>query len=151
MISQAQLEEMPLVRELFQEYADGLGFDLAFQSFADELDGLPGFYAPPQGCILLARLDGQPVGCIAMRCLGDGACEMKRLFVRPAGRSRGLGRQLCVELIARARAAGYAEMKLDTVSKLQTAIDLYRELGFEPCERYCDNPQPDVQFFSLRL
>lgn len=151
MIWDAKAEEMGTVRELFREYSDFLDFDLCFQDFEAELAGLPGAYTAPRGCILLAGQPGQVVGCIALRPLSATECEMKRLYVRPEGRSQGLGRKLCGEVIARAKSAGYQSMKLDTVSKLQTAIGLYRELGFVECEQYCDNPQPDVQFFQLQL
>lgn len=140
---------MDRVRELFREYEQFLDFDLCFQNFEQELAELPGFYSPPQGCILLA---GEPVvGCVGMRPLSREVCEMKRLYVRPAGRSLGLGRKLCEALIEKARSVGYRAMRLDTVSKLDRAIALYQALGFKPCERYCENPQPDVQFFELDL
>lgn len=151
MIWDALPEEMDTVRELFREYSDFLDFDLCFQDFERELADLPGLYAPPRGAILLTGQPGKVVGCIALRPLGEDVCEMKRLYVRPQGRSQGLGRRLCVELIERAKSIGYQKMKLDTVSKLKTAIGLYQELGFRECEQYCANPQPDVQFFELDL
>lgn len=151
MIWEPAADELDAVRELFREYSEFLDFDLCFQGFEQELADLPGLYAPPRGCLLLAGAPGAPVGCVGMRPLDATTCEMKRLYVRPQGRSRGLGRRLCQEVIARARQAGYRSMKLDTVGKLETAIGLYRELGFVACERYCENPQPDVQFFELDL
>jgi GNAT superfamily N-acetyltransferase len=150
-IRDARLEEMDTVRELFKEYENFLDFDLCFQDFQQELDQLPGYYSPPQGCLLVVEHQDDLVGCIALRPLNSEVCEMKRLYVRPQGRSRGVGRALCVELIGRARKAGYRSMKLDTVSKLTRAIVLYQDLGFQPCEPYCHNPQPDVLFLELSL
>lgn len=142
---------MPVIRALFKEYEEFLDFDLCFQSFQEELDTLPGKYSPPEGALLVAFLDEQIVGCIAMRPLSAGVCEMKRLYLRPAGRGHGLGRSLCEEIIKCARANGYQKMKLDTVAKLKAAIALYRDLGFVDCEKYCENPQPDVVYMELVL
>lgn len=151
MIREARADEMPVVRQLFTEYENFLDFDLCFQSFEEELAQLPGRYAPPGGCLLLATENEDVLGCIALRQLEPGICEMKRLYVRPEGRSKGLGRALCLALIERAKEYGHNKMRLDTVGKLQKAIQLYRDLGFVECPRYCDNPQPDVQFFELQL
>lgn len=147
----AGANELDEVRSLFREYQDFLDFDLCFQQFDEELAGLPGAYAPPRGCLLLAGAPDEVVGCVAMRPLDAHTCEMKRLYVRPGGRGQGLGRRLCLKLFERARQAGYGSMKLDTVGKLKTAIALYKELGFQTCERYCENPQPDVEFYELKL
>ena len=142
---------MELVRELFREYQNFLNFDLCFQSFESELAGLPGDYAPPSGALLLAESEQQVVGCVALRALDEKTCEMKRLYVRPQGRGLGRGRKLCEVVIERARDIGYQSMKLDTVSKLQKAIALYREFGFQECDAYCHNPQPDVLYLELKL
>lgn len=151
MIRTALPEEMDTVRTLFKEYEQFLDFDLCFQSFQDELDDLPGKYASPTGALLVA-LDGEAiVGCGAMRPLQNQTCEMKRLYLRKDGRGKGLGKKLCLELISRAKKAGYRSMKLDTVKKLQKAIELYRELGFVECEKYCENPQEDVLYMELAL
>lgn len=151
MIRPARDNELDIVRDLFCEYQRFLGFDLCFQGFEEELRELPGCYASPTGTILVAEIQGNVVGCIALRPLGGQDCEMKRLYVRPEGRSHGLGRKLCLALLQTAREMGYRRMKLDTVSKLQTAIALYRQLGFRECEKYCENPQPDVLYFELDL
>lgn len=150
-ITEALPEEMPLVRELFEEYEKFLGFDLCFQNFQAELDALPGAYGAPSGALLLAREEEQTLGCVGLRALEPGVCEMKRLYLRPQARGKGLGIALCRAVIERARALGYNQMKLDTVSKLKKAIELYRSLGFVESTAYCHNPQPDVQYFELQL
>lgn len=144
-------EELPDVRALFTEYAASLGFSLAFQGFEAELASLPGRYAPPGGCILLARGAQGLAGCVAMRPLDASTCEMKRLFVRPAFLGRGVGRHLAEAVVGEARAAGYARMRLDTVPAMQAALGLYRSLGFRDIQPYTDNPLPGARFLELRL
>lgn len=150
-ITEARPDEMALVRDLFEEYEQFLGFDLCFQNFQAELDSLPGAYGPPTGALLLAREKEQVIGCVGLRAIEPGVCEMKRLYLRSEARGKGLGMALCQAVIERARSLGYNRMKLDTVSNLEKAIELYRSLGFQECTAYCHNPQPDVQYFELKL
>jgi len=144
-------ERIQRARELFQEYAKWSGLDLCFQGFPAELAGLPGYYAPPRGCLLLAETGGMAVGCVALRPLGDKVCEMKRLYIQPAWRGRGLGKALGREIIAVARRLGYGTMRLDTVPQMTSAIGLYRSLGFVPCAPYYETPLADTIFLELSL
>jgi len=141
------------VKTLFREYAQSLNFDLCFQDFDQEMADFPGKYAATAGgALLLAELDGAPVGAVGLRDLGDGVCEMKRLYLRPAARGTGLGSRLVDELIAQARALGYRAMRLDTVpGHHDRAIALYRQLGFRDIEAYCHNPVPGAMFMELVL
>ncbi len=123
-------EDMAEIRALFLEYADFLDFSLCFQDFDQELEALPGFYAPPAGRLWLARVDGKIVGCVGLRPYLDGKCEMKRLYLRPEARGLGLGRRLAELTVRAAEEIGYPIMRLDTVPKLETAIALYRDMGF---------------------
>ncbi|VTR99291.1 acetyltransferase family protein : GCN5-related N-acetyltransferase OS=Acidovorax ebreus (strain TPSY) GN=Dtpsy_0284 PE=4 SV=1: Acetyltransf_1 [Gemmata massiliana] len=145
-------EELQTVRVLFQDYADALGIDLGFQNFAEELAGLPGKYAPPSGCILLAEVDGQPAGVVALKPLEGNACEMKRLYVRSPFRKEGVGRTLAERIIQEAKQLGYRRIRLDTIAPIMgKAVALYRALGFEEIPPYCDNPVPGAVFMELRL
>ena len=139
--------DLGLVRTLFREYGDRLGVDLSFQDFEDELAGLPGDYER----VLVARVDGEPAGCVALRPLDAGVCEMKRLYVRPSYRGSGLGRALAEAVIAAARDLGYVRMRLDTLPSMGEALGLYRSLGFREIEPYRFNPIPGSRFLELRL
>lgn len=142
-------------RELFREYARGLGVDLCFQNFEAELAELPGAYAAPGGVLLLAFVDGELAGCGAMRPLSDvdyaNACEMKRLYVRRAFRRFGLGRILAQGLIDRATEAGYSCMLLDTLDDMEAARGLYEALGFEEIPPYYYNPIPGAHYLKVEL
>ncbi|HEX8707023.1 MAG TPA: GNAT family N-acetyltransferase [Pyrinomonadaceae bacterium] len=145
-------EEISQARELFREYEAWLGLDLCFQNFEQELAGLPGRYEAPTGRLLLALDEGQLAGCIALRSLGDGTCEMKRLYVRPGFRGRGIGRALTLKVIEEARLAGYERMRLDTLPReMTTALGMYRSLGFREIEPYYHNPVAGALFMELTL
>lgn len=144
--------QIDVVRALFTEYAESLGFSLCFQGFDQELAELPGKYVPPRGRLLLGLVDGQPAGCVALRPLGDGVCELKRLYVRPAFRKSGLGRALLDRILAEARGAGYRQMRLDTiVGKMDRAIAMYRRYGFREIAPYGEHPVEGTIDMELEL
>ncbi len=149
-ISAADLAE---VARLFDAYAASLDVDLDYQDFAGELAALPGKYASPAGALLLARdAAGEAIGCVGLRPLADpGACEMKRLYVAPAGRGLGLGRALMQAVTDQARHQGYREMRLDTLPTMTAAQSLYRQAGFEPMPPYYDTPVAGTVFMRLSL
>jgi putative acetyltransferase len=142
-------------REIFREYAQTLGVDLCFQDFDAELAGLPGEYAVPQGALLLALVDGDVAGCGALRPAADvdypNACEMKRLYVRPAFRRFGLGRLLAQALLDRGLQAGYHTLLLDTLDDMEAARGLYASLGFEEIPPYYFNPIPGAHYLKANL
>ena len=142
-------------RGLFREYADGLGVDLCFQNFEQELAALPGPYAEPGGALLVALVDGQPAGCGALRALPDAdypnSCEMKRLFVRRAFRRFGLGRLVTQQLLDLATRAGYSTLLLDTLDDMEAARGLYSSLGFEEIPPYYFNPLPGAHYLKVEL
>ena len=144
-------DDRAAVEALFREYVGSLGEDISFQNVDDELAGLPGKYARPGGVVLIAREGEAVAGGVAYRMLEPGVCEMKRLYVRPASRGRGLARDLANELIENARERGYRTMLLDTLASMQPARALYRDLGFVPVEPYYDNPLPGVMYMALDL
>jgi len=139
------------VHELFVQYADSLRFDLEFQGFSRELAELPGDYASPGGCILLADGAGDYAGCVALRPLQDKICEMKRLYVTPEYQGRGIGRALARSVIGEARKKGYQKMRLDTIESMKAAQKLYFSLGFKTIEAYCYNPLDNPSFMELEL
>jgi len=143
--------DLPFVRALFREYAEGLGVDLGFQSFEEEVAALPGKYAPPSGRLLIAWRGAEALGSVALRAIDAGSCEMKRLFVRPAARGEQLGRRLAERICAEAREAGYARICLDTLPMMGSAQMLYASLGFEAIEPYVFNPIVGTKFLALRL
>ncbi len=146
--------DLTMVRRLFREYAASLGFALDFQGFEDELIHLPGEYAEPRGTILLAHGPaGETWGVVALRPLdgAEGACEMKRMYVRPVARGQGVGRVLGEAILTEARARGYRAMRLDTIETMAPAIALYESLGFRPIEAYRFNPMPGARYFEAIL
>src|SRR5207302_5530282 len=145
-------EEIDQARELFKQYEAGLGIRLCFQNFEKELIQLPGDYAPPDGRLMLAFYHSELAGCVALRKIHEGICEMKRLFVREKFRGAGLGRKLANNIINNARNISYERMRLDTLPvRMTSAITLYRSLGFKEIEPYYDNPVPGALFMELRL
>jgi putative acetyltransferase len=144
--------DLDAARRLFRAYAERLDFDLDFQDFEAEMEALPGPYAPPDGAILLAEVDGAAVGVVAVQPLDDeGACEMKRLYVDPEVRRQGLGRALALGIIEAAQDLGYDVMRLDTVASMTAARTLYRSLGFEERSPYYHNPLDDAVYMERPL
>ena len=139
-------------RELFEEYAQSLGVNLCFQNFAEELAGLPGHYAPPGGRLLLAEYEGKLAGCAALHEWEPGICEMKRLYLRPCFRGKGLGRVIAEKIIAEARDIGYQRMRLDTIEPImKDAVEMYRKLGFREITPYRPNPIAGAMYMELEL
>jgi len=143
--------EVEAVRRLFLEYETYLDVDLCFQSFQEELAGLPGKYAPPEGMLLLAWDGLESAGCGALRKFNHGICEMKRLYVKPKYRGLGLGTTLARRLIDGAVLIGYSTMLLDTLDRLKAAMKIYESLGFVRTDPYYQNPLTDVVYWKLDL
>ncbi len=148
--------DIATARVLMREYAQFLGADLSFQDFERELAGLPGKYAPPAGELLLARVStgtggAEPAGCVALRKLSTDVCEMKRLFVRPEYRGLRIGRLLAQAIVREAQRLGYRKMRLDTLDRLESAVALYRSMGFRQIPPYCRNPLPGAMFWEKDL
>lgn len=144
-------DALAAVRALIEEYQRSLGIDLEFQGFGHELAHLGEMYGPPDGALFLATLDGAPVGCVGMRRFDGRCCEMKRLYVRPAGRGLGLGRTLAVRAMDAGRAAGYAAMRLDTLPSMHDAQALYERLGFVDVPAYRANPVEGSRYLEATL
>jgi putative acetyltransferase len=145
-------EQIADARRLYQEWADELGLDLCFQRFSEELANLPGKYAPPEGRLLLAVHDGEVAGCVALRKLEPGVCEMKRLYVRPQFRSEKIGKQLATRIIDEAKAIGYERMRLDTLpGVMDRAINMYRAFGFREIDPYYDSAIGGTIYMELEL
>jgi GNAT superfamily N-acetyltransferase len=147
LVAVADTSDVEEVRLLFREYAASLPFALDFQDFDREVAELPGAYAPPRGALLLAR----EAGCVGLRPIDETTCELKRLYVRPSARGRGLGRRLTEAVIAEARRLGYVGMRLDTVPGMDSAQLLYERLGFREIAPYRENPIPGARFLELEL
>lgn len=143
--------DIATVRTLFLEYAAQLDFSLCFQDFDAELAGLPGDYAAPAGGLWLAEREGAAIGCVGLRPLEPGICEIKRLYLRPAARGLGLGRSLAETVVAAARRHGYGAMRLDTVDSMVAAQTLYRGLGFRERDPYGSHRHPMLRYFELAL
>jgi GNAT superfamily N-acetyltransferase len=139
------------IRGLFKEYIDSLGFELTFQDYKSELQELPGEYAPPDGQLLLACLENNPIGCVALRRMTDTICELKRMYLKSEYRGRGFGRMLIEAAILEARRIGYQYMRLDTIATMKEATSLYRSMGFQEIPAYRYNPMEGATFMELLL
>jgi ribosomal protein S18 acetylase RimI-like enzyme len=144
-------ENLEFTKTLFEEYAESLDFDLDFQNFDKELADFPGDYAPPKGCLLLAKDEDKIAGCVALRELSEGVCEMKRLYVKPQFRGFGIGKILAEAVIQEAHKIGYARMRLDTAPSMQAARALYMSLGFKKINPYRYNPIEGAVFMELSM
>lgn len=144
-------EHLELARELLREYFDATKAEPCFVTFAAELESLPGRYSPPQGRFYLAFEEGQAAACCAFRKVASGACELKRMYVRPVYRSKGIGRQLALKAVGDARAIGYRRMFLDTLPSMHAAIALYRNLGFKSVAPYSPRPVKGAMCFGLEF
>jgi putative acetyltransferase len=151
MIAHAGPGDIATIRGLFDEYWNSFGFTPCFQGFDREVAELPGAYAPPGGRLALAVLDGQAAGCVALRRFDEERCEAKRLYVRPAFRGRGLGRDLLQWVISEARAAGYREIVGDTMPVMSQALEMYDRVGFERTEAYSEKATPGAIYLRLKL
>lgn len=150
-VSAQTSEDLEQVQVLWREYADSLDFNLDFQNFHEELTNLPGDYAKPAGCLLLAKYRDELAGCVALRQLSHSICEMKRLYIRPEFRGLGIGRALAEAIVEQARAIGYTRMRLDTAPSMEAAKALYRSLGFWRIDPYTYNPIEGAVFMELQL
>lgn len=144
-------EQLEWTRRLIEEYVASLPVDVSYERVPEECAGLPGAYAPPAGELLLAMEGGEPVGCVALRPMDRETCEMKRVYVRPEWRSRGVGRALAEAIVDAARRIGYRKMRLDTIPSLKPAIGLYRSMGFRVIAPYRAIPTSCAFFMELKL
>ncbi|MGH8729788.1 MAG: GNAT family N-acetyltransferase [Burkholderiales bacterium] len=149
--SAVDVKDIEEIRLLFLEYQSEIGVDLCFQGFANELATLPGEYSPPSGRLLLTVDGNAAIGCVALRALSNANCEMKRLYVRPAARGRGIGELLARGVLSAARQIGYKRIFLDTLPSMSAARALYHSLGFTEAPPYCHNPVPGVSYLALDL
>lgn len=138
-------------KKLFIEYSELIGIDLSFQNFEEELKHIQQEYGAPEGCLLLAKDDNQFLGCVALRKIDDGICEMKRLFVKPEAKGKGIGKLLATSIIEEGKALGYRKMRLDTLPAMKPAISLYKSLGFYEIEPYTFNPIEGAIYMELDL
>ena len=144
-------QEIEVVRRLFREYAHSLPIDLTFQDFENELAFLSGYYQAPAGDLLLAHVKSHPAGVVGFRALERGICEMKRLYVQPAFRRLGIGKALAVRVIDETKKRGYRIIRLDTLTSMDAANFLYRELHFSPIPAYYANPYVNVIYYERQL
>ena len=144
-------EGVDAVSRLFEEYNDSLNVDLSFQNIDEELDSLPGDYAPPDGELILAQVDGQPAGSVALRKLCENIAEMKRLYVRKANRGLGLGNELITTILEIAGEKGYTHVRLDSFPEMDTAQGIYETFGFYDIEPYTHNPVEGARFLEIKL
>ena len=138
-------------KSLFLEYADSLNFGLCFQNFEKEISDLSAMYSLPDGCIILSCENNKPFGCVALRKFEDGICEMKRLYIPKSYRGKGIGRELAVRIINKAKHLGYKKMRLDTLETMKEAISLYKALGFCEIPKYRENPIKEVVYMEIKL
>jgi carbonic anhydrase len=152
-LSAEDAQALEHVRQFFRNYAGWLGVDLSYQNFEQEMASLPGAYAAPQGRLFYAEVDGRPAGCVGVRPLNDsdGVCEMKRLYVAPEERRRGIGAALALAAIKAAKEIGYRKLIIDTLPNMRMAVKLYRELGFTEAPNYYQTPVEGTMFLALDL
>jgi len=150
-VKKAKKDQIPVITELFREYAESLNFDLCFQDFDRELEGLPGDYAEPEGLILIAESEDKTAGCVALRKIDRETCEMKRLYVKPEFRGKKIGLLLAEKIIEEAKKIGYKKMRLDTTPQMKKAIQLYKSLGFKEIKPYRFNPIEGAIYMEKEL
>jgi putative acetyltransferase len=143
--------DLPIVKELFIEYQQSLGISLCFQGFEKELESLPEPYDEPFGCILILKVYSETVGVVALKKLEEGVCEMKRLYIKPAYQGFGFGKKMALAIMKHAKAKNYTTMKLDTLERLNSAVQLYRNLAFSETQAYNYNPENDILYFEKKL